>query len=124
MSLAHMGMQMRVACSTLIYRKALKLSNTALGETTIGQMVNLLSNDVNRFDSAIIFLHHILIGPLQTVIISYLLYIKLGLPALIGVVMMLSFVPLQSKLLLHINNFIPKLFETHITNTTIREFSF
>lgn len=95
MAILHMGMKMRIACCSLIYRKALKLSRTALGETTIGQAVNLLSNDVSRFDVAIIFLHYLWLGPLETVIITYFMYREVGISAVFGVAALLMFIPLQ-----------------------------
>ncbi|CAK9828719.1 Probable multidrug resistance-associated protein lethal(2)03659 [Anthophora retusa] len=98
MGILHMGMKMRIACCTLIYRKALKLSRTALGETTIGQAVNLLSNDVNRFDVAIIHLHYLWIGPLETLIITYFMYNEVQISALFGVAILLMFIPLQGYL--------------------------
>ncbi|XP_013144299.1 PREDICTED: probable multidrug resistance-associated protein lethal(2)03659 [Papilio polytes] len=96
MAILHMGMKFRVACCSLIYRKSLRLSKTALGETTVGQVVNLLSNDVNRFDVAIIFLHYLWIGPLATVIIAYFMWLEISWAAVVGVGFMLAFIPLQA----------------------------
>ena len=54
------------ACINVHYLyQALRLSKAAMSQTTVGQMVNLLSNDVNRCDSSVIFLNYLWIGPLQ-----------------------------------------------------------
>lgn len=98
MGVLHVGMKIRVACCSLIYRKALKLSKSALGQTTAGQIVNLLSNDVNRFDVAVIFAHQLWVGPLETIIITYFMYQEVGVSAVIGVIFLLMFIPLQCKL--------------------------
>ncbi|KAK3863657.1 hypothetical protein Pcinc_030600 [Petrolisthes cinctipes] len=92
------GMQLRVSSCALLYRKALRLSKTALGETTIGQMVNLLSNDVNRFDTSCIFLHYLWIGPLQTLIVVVILWYEIGPSCLAGIFLLILFVPFQSWL--------------------------
>lgn len=97
MGIVHLGMKLRVACCSLIYRKALRLSKTALGQTTAGQLVNLLSNDVNRFDVAVLFAHQLWVGPLETIVITYLMYLQIGISAVIGVTALLCFIPLQCK---------------------------
>lgn len=76
LSQMHLGMKMRLALCSAIYRKSLRLSKNALGETTVGQVVNLLSNDVGRLDIAIIFLHFLWVGPIETMLITYLMYLK------------------------------------------------
>ncbi|XP_017787048.1 PREDICTED: probable multidrug resistance-associated protein lethal(2)03659 isoform X2 [Nicrophorus vespilloides] len=91
----HLGMKIRVACCSLVYRKALRLSKSALGQTTVGQLVNLLSNDVNRFDVALLFAHQLWVGPLETVIITYLMYLQVGWSAIVGVAFLLLFIPIQ-----------------------------
>lgn len=74
LSQLHCGMKLRIAMCSMMYRKSLKLSKNALGETTVGQVVNLLSNDVSRLDLSIMFVHYLWVGPLETILVTYLMY--------------------------------------------------
>uniref|UniRef100_A0AAR5P3C7 Multidrug resistance-associated protein 4-like n=1 Tax=Dendroctonus ponderosae TaxID=77166 RepID=A0AAR5P3C7_DENPD len=82
MGVQRIGMRVRVAACSLIYRKLLKLNQASLGKTAAGQLVNLLSNDVIRFDMISWFLHYFWITPVLFIISSYLMYNYVGLAAL------------------------------------------
>ncbi|RZC37765.1 ABC tran and/or MMR HSR1 domain containing protein [Asbolus verrucosus] len=93
------GMRCRIATCSLIYRKLLKLNRTSLGQVAVGKLVNLLSNDVQRFDFASQFLHYIWIMPIQTAIAFYVMYRSVGWAAISGLgAIILQAVPLQGYL--------------------------
>ncbi|KAF4111886.1 hypothetical protein G5714_006681 [Onychostoma macrolepis] len=90
------GMKIRIAMCHMIYRKALRLSATAMGQTTTGQIVNLLSNDVNKFDEVTIFLHFLWVGPLQAAAVIGLLWQEIGASCLAGMAVLIFLMPLQT----------------------------
>ncbi|ALC47338.1 CG4562 [Drosophila busckii] len=94
----HTGMKVRIAMCSMIYRKALRLSRTALGDTTIGQVVNLISNDVGRLDVSVIHMHYLWLGPVEIGVVTWLMYREIGVAAFFGVAVMLLFIPLQAYL--------------------------
>lgn len=93
----HNGMKVRVAVCSVIYRKALRLSQTALGETAVGKVVNLLSNDVNRFDIVSMFIHSMWTAPLMALVVGYLLFIEVGWAGMIGIAIVFVVVPIQCE---------------------------
>lgn len=93
----HIGMSARVASCSLIYRKCLKLSKTALVNTTTGKMVNMLSNDVNRFDMSISQLMSLMMAPVLISVIIYAMYAYAGPTACAGILTYIMYLPLQSK---------------------------
>ncbi|XP_033471881.1 ATP-binding cassette sub-family C member 4-like isoform X2 [Epinephelus lanceolatus] len=90
------GMRMRVATCHMIYRKALGLSSKSMGQTTTGQIVNLLSNDVNRFDEITLNLHYLWVGPLQAMVIIVLLWYEIGPSCLAGLAVIALMMPVQT----------------------------
>lgn len=94
------GMDIRIACCHLIFKKALKLSRSSLTQTTTGQIVNFLSNDVNRFDWLLVYPHYFFIGPLMTIIITLILYYMEGFgdECLPGIFILFLYIPFQAVL--------------------------
>lgn len=93
------GMKLRIASSTLMFRKIMRLNNSSLGETTAGKVVNLLANDLTRFDLAFIFLHYIWIIPIQVAAVAYLGYWQAGYSAIVGLLsLMVIALPVQAGL--------------------------
>ncbi|XP_063373553.1 ATP-binding cassette subfamily C member 4-like [Cydia amplana] len=68
------GMRIRIACCSLLYRKILKLDRSGLSKTEPGQVINLMSNDVMRFDMVTLFLHYLWVMPVVVPVVSYLVW--------------------------------------------------
>jgi len=93
------GMQIRIACSALIYRKALKKQLSFLRSDHGGQVVNLLSNDVSRFDMVLGHIHFMWVTPIQLGIVIYILWGYFGPYGLTGVGFLVMLAPLQGIIL-------------------------
>ncbi|CAG9767681.1 unnamed protein product [Ceutorhynchus assimilis] len=93
------GMKVRIAISSLVYRKVLKLNKRSQGQTAAGQVVNLLSNDVQRFDLVCQYLHYLWIMPIQVTLVAYVLWDSVGVSSLVGIFSMaLCTLPVQGYL--------------------------
>ncbi|XP_053395758.1 ATP-binding cassette sub-family C member 4-like [Mercenaria mercenaria] len=90
------AVRMKIACSSLIYKKSLRLSSEGRRQTTTGQIVNLLSNDVTTFNQLMTMLHFVWIGPGEVIIVLVILWLQIGPPAVAGfLVVFLMAPPLQ-----------------------------
>ena len=76
----------------------MKLSCASASKASGGLVINLLSNDVVRFEQVFAFFTYIWIMPLQVVLVTYLIWRSVGIAALVGVLTMtLQTIPFQSK---------------------------
>ncbi|MBN3310800.1 MRP3 protein, partial [Amia calva] len=92
------GMRLRTAIVGAIYRKALVITNAAKRTSTVGEIVNLMSVDAQRFMDLTTFLNMLWSAPLQIFIALYLLWQYLGPAVLAGVAVMILLIPLNAAI--------------------------
>ena len=82
----------------LLLFQALKLSNAARGECTVGEIVNLISVDCQRLQDAPMFLQVAWAAPLMISIALYFVWQQLGPASLAGLGVVLIVLPLNFTL--------------------------
>eukprot|EP01113_Clastostelium_recurvatum_P036806 TRINITY_DN5307_c0_g1_i21.p1 TRINITY_DN5307_c0_g1~~TRINITY_DN5307_c0_g1_i21.p1 ORF type:complete len:905 (+),score=158.24 TRINITY_DN5307_c0_g1_i21:503-3217(+) len=89
--------QFRTALSATIYKKSLRLSNSARQQSTVGEIVNLMSVDTRRVSDSMPYLHTLWSSPFQIIVCTILLFTLLGWPVFAGIGVMILMLPLNSK---------------------------
>lgn len=90
------GLRIRTALVSAIYRKALIMSNSARKESTVGEIVNLMAVDAQRFMDLTAYINMIWSAPLQIGLALYFLWDELGPSVLAGLAVMIILIPVNS----------------------------
>uniref|UniRef100_A0A069DZT4 ABC-type glutathione-S-conjugate transporter n=1 Tax=Panstrongylus megistus TaxID=65343 RepID=A0A069DZT4_9HEMI len=94
-SMMLVGLRIRTVLVSAIYRKALKLSNSARKESTVGEIVNLMSVDAQRFMDLTTYINMIWSAPLQIALALYFLWQILGPSVMAGLAVMIILIPVN-----------------------------
>ncbi|XP_023229457.1 multidrug resistance-associated protein 4-like [Centruroides sculpturatus] len=92
------GMKIKVAFCTIIYRKAIRLSSPSLEKSNVGQMVNLLANDVSKFLSTLYGIPYLVTTPFFIITTIAILWQYYGWTILVGYSVIFLFIPIQLAL--------------------------
>lgn len=89
--------KIRVACSGLMYRKALRLSKSSNEDGLNGKIINIISNDLTKIDFGLSFVHDVWKGPIEAITFFVIIYMEIGISAVMGMAFLAAFIPLQGK---------------------------
>lgn len=92
------GMKIRLGCCAMLYQKALRISKSMAIDGFDGQVINLMSNDVAKFDSCISLVADLWKGPIELFVLGYFIYREISFCGLVGIGFMLLVIPFQGWL--------------------------
>lgn len=87
----------RIACGGLVYHKALQLTKSSAADCFNGKIINLLSNDLSKFEIGLGFLHDLWKGPVEALAFFFVIYKEIGYAGALGMAFLVSFIPLQGE---------------------------
>ncbi|KAI2474002.1 probable multidrug resistance-associated protein lethal(2)03659 [Diabrotica virgifera virgifera] len=91
-----LGIEIRTSFSALLYRKALRLTPSAVAKISLGNLVTLITKDVYTFQLSIWMINDLWSGSVQICVLCYVLFTKIGVASFIGIGMVLLALPLQA----------------------------
>lgn len=91
-----LGMKIKSSLTSVVYNKSLVLSNESKQESSTGDIVNLMSVDVQRLQDLVQNLQIIWSGPFQILLCLYSLHELIGNAMWAGVAIMIIMIPLNA----------------------------
>ncbi|XP_063914042.1 probable multidrug resistance-associated protein lethal(2)03659 [Zophobas morio] len=95
LALTELGIRVRTSVCSLLYRKSLRLTPDSLSEVTVGRIITVMTKDVDIFTDFFYNGNYVWIPLVQTVVVGYLIYSKIGVAAFAGIGFFLIVLPLQ-----------------------------
>ncbi|RKF55054.1 Metal resistance protein YCF1 [Golovinomyces cichoracearum] len=89
------GMRVRIALTSAIYKKSLKLSNEGRSNKTTGDIVNLMAVDTQRLQDLTQYGQQLWSAPFQIILCSLSLYNLLGVSMFAGLGVMILMIPIN-----------------------------
>ncbi|KFP85745.1 Canalicular multispecific organic anion transporter 1, partial [Acanthisitta chloris] len=99
-----LGINVRASLIAAIYKKSLTMSSATRKESTVGETVNLMSADAQRFMDMANFVHQLWSSPLQIILSIVFLWGELGPSVLAGIAVMVLLIPINAFLVAKAKN--------------------
>ncbi|KAI9235213.1 MAG: P-loop containing nucleoside triphosphate hydrolase protein [Podila humilis] len=93
-----LGIEIRTALMSLVYRKALRLSNAAKQKSTAGEITNYMSVDAERWATSMVFLPVLISLPVEVTLATWSLYNLIGWSIFVGLGAVILMLPIHSRL--------------------------
>ncbi|XP_010129451.1 PREDICTED: multidrug resistance-associated protein 1-like, partial [Buceros rhinoceros silvestris] len=90
-----LGLRLKTAVTGLVYRKILVMSNASRKAATVGEIVNLVSVDVQKLMDLIIYFNGTWLAPIRIIVCFVFLWQLLGPSALTSIAVFLLLLPLN-----------------------------
>ena len=119
--LAALSLKARAAVSSLLYRKSLKVSFESFSDVTAGKIVTILSKDTDVLENLFRSGNGVWIAMIQTCVICFLIYQKIGIASFAAITFFVVVFPLQGTDNFKKDKFLPVLyFPVYIGTLTYR----